>query len=76
MIIDEYSRKTDGVDEKEIKVRIPVEYHIRLHAVKVVKGQAISDTVRLALESYFSDLRNDQPHADLAQVLATPFAPR
>lgn len=39
---------------KEIKVKIPVGYHIKLHTLKVLKGQSISDTVELALEKYFS----------------------
>ena len=38
---------------KEIKVKIPVGYHIKLHTLKVLKGQSISDTVELALERYF-----------------------
>lgn len=42
------------VDGKEIKVKIPVGYHIKLHTLKVLKGQSISDTVELALQKYFS----------------------
>lgn len=38
---------------KEIKVKIPVGYHIKLHTLKVLKGQSISDTVEAALEKYF-----------------------
>lgn len=39
---------------KEIKVKIPVGYHIKLHTLKVLKGQSISDTVELALQKYFA----------------------
>jgi hypothetical protein len=39
---------------KEIKVKIPVGYHIKLHTLKVLKGQSISDTVEIALERYFA----------------------
>lgn len=39
---------------KEIKVKIPVGYHIKLHTLKVLKGQSISDTVEIALEKYFA----------------------
>ena len=39
---------------KEIKVKIPVGYHIKLHTLKVLKGQSISDTVEIALQKYFS----------------------
>ena len=59
MIIDEFQeRRKPAVmtEEKEIKVKIPLDYHIKLHTVKVVSGVAISDTVKQALESYFDDL--------------------
>lgn len=39
---------------KEIKVKIPVGYHIKLHTLKVLKGQSISDTVEIALQKYFA----------------------
>lgn len=42
-------------EAKEIKVRIPLDYHIKLHTLKVLKGQSISDTVEIALQKYFSD---------------------
>ena len=59
MMIDEFQqrRKPQMMDEdKEIKVRIPLDYHIKLHTVKVVQGTAISDTVKVALENYFNEL--------------------
>lgn len=40
-------------EEKEIKVRIPMQQHIQLHTLKVLQGQTISDTVKVALEAYF-----------------------
>lgn len=65
MMIDEYQERKKPVmmsDDKEIKVRIPLDYHIKLHTVKVVSGTAISDTVKRALEDYFEEL-NNEPHA-------------
>jgi len=47
---------------KEIKVKIPVGYHIKLHTLKVLKGQSISDTVEIALEKYFQT----HPFPDMA----------
>lgn len=44
------ARMADG---KEIKVKIPVGYHVKLHTLKVLKGQSISDTVEMALQRYF-----------------------
>ncbi|MBI4393474.1 MAG: hypothetical protein HY556_06730 [Euryarchaeota archaeon] len=45
-------------DAKEIKVKIPVEYHIKLHTLKVLKGQSISDTVEAALGRYFTSMND------------------
>lgn len=42
---------------KEIKVRIPVEHHIKLHSIRLMMEQNISDTVQKALETYFDLLR-------------------
>ncbi|MFA5860409.1 MAG: hypothetical protein WDA16_01815 [Candidatus Thermoplasmatota archaeon] len=64
MMIDEYQqRKKPSTmhEDKEIKVRIPLDYHIKLHTVKVVSGTAISDTVKAALESYFDEISKDAP---------------
>lgn len=64
MIIDEFQtrRKMElSTDDREIKVKIPLDYHIKLHTVKVVRGQNISDTVKLALEGYFNELRLERP---------------
>lgn len=46
-------------EAKEIKVRIPLDYHIKLHTLKVLKGQSISDTVEIALAKYFTDFPGD-----------------
>lgn len=63
MMIDEFGgRRKEAVDEeREIKVKIPLDYHIKLHTVKVVRGQNISDTVKLALANYFNELRLEKP---------------
>jgi hypothetical protein len=63
MMIDEYQvgKKSDRLTEdKEIKVKIPLDYHIRLHTVKVVKGQNISATVKAALAHYFESLQEQR----------------
>jgi hypothetical protein len=51
---------------KEIKVKIPVGYHVKLHTLKVLKGQSISDTVELALAKYFSQ----NPFPEIAHLEA------
>ena len=63
MMIDEHKlHKKSAVmtEDKEIKVRIPLDYHIKLHTVKVVSGTAISDTVKVALENYFDEIAQEQ----------------
>lgn len=63
MMIDEFQeRKKPAMmtDDKEIKVRIPLDYHIKLHTVKVVSGVPISDTVKDALEAYFAELNREE----------------
>ena len=71
MMIDEFQqRKKPGTmhEDKEIKVRIPLDYHIKLHTVKVVSGTAISETVKAALESYFEEISKDAPNATTVPV--------
>ena len=43
---------------KEVKVKIPVNFHIKLHSMKVLTGRQISDTITEALEKYFLDMRH------------------
>ena len=40
-------------------MKIPVEFHIKLHTLKVLKGQSISNTVEQALTRYFTVLSQD-----------------
>ena len=48
---------TSGTERtKEVKVKIPLKYHIKLHSVKVLTGQEISETVTAALNDYFHRL--------------------
>jgi DNA-binding protein Fis len=56
MVPDEQASPKRLQDEKEIKVKIPLEFHIKLHTLKVLKGQSISDTVEFALTRYFKQL--------------------
>lgn len=44
--------------EKEVKVKIPLGIHLKLHSMKVITGQHISDTVTEALQDYFEDEEN------------------
>lgn len=44
---------------KEIKLRLPVAMHIRLHSVKIMDNRTISDVVTEAVEAYFAKMDGD-----------------
>ena len=46
-------KKNDKNALREMKVKIPMHHHIRLHALKIRDGQQISATVEQALTEYF-----------------------
>ena len=49
--------KSDACRTKEVKVRIPVGHHVRLHSMRVLTGKGISDAVTEALDAYFASSR-------------------
>lgn len=59
-----HEESDDTLSLKEIKVRIPVSFHLKLHAFKVLKGKPISDTIVEALDAYFkaAEARNHAAH--------------
>lgn len=60
---------------KEVKVKIPINYHIKLHSMKVLTGKAISDTVTEALEAYFGHMKSVPDEADLRAAAEAPLGP-
>lgn len=42
---------------KELRVKIGVEYHLKLHALKLLRGKRMSEAVEEALEHYFERVR-------------------
>jgi hypothetical protein len=60
---------------KELRVKIGVEYHLKLHALKLLKGKRMSEAVEEALEHYFEKVRleHDAQQA-AAQGIALPIA--
>jgi hypothetical protein len=52
---------------KEVKVKIPVSYHIKLHSMKVLTGKQISDAVTEALEVYFAAKRIEMDPSGIVQ---------
>lgn len=59
--------KIDPSREKEVKVKIPVSHHIRLHSMKVLTGKQISDAITEALDAYFAAHTFDG-HLDFSHV--------
>lgn len=47
--------KPDLTESKELKVRIPVQHHLRLHAMRVMTGKGISVAMIEALDAYFAE---------------------
>ncbi|MDX1612122.1 MAG: hypothetical protein R3185_07115 [Candidatus Thermoplasmatota archaeon] len=55
MMIRENQR--DLSEPKTLKVTLPTKLHLQLHQLKILQGQNISDTVEVALRSYFEEIR-------------------
>lgn len=61
MLVDKwlYGEKKAGNELKEMKVKVPLEYHIKLHGLKLLSNQSISKSVESALKKYFMELEAD-----------------
>lgn len=40
---------------KDLKVRLPVHYHMKLQTLKILKGKNMSDSLCEALDLYFQE---------------------
>lgn len=40
---------------KDLKVRLPVSYHMKLQTLKILKGKNMSDSLCEALDMYFAE---------------------
>lgn len=56
MFIEETKNQEKPDEMKEIKVKIPTEYHWKLHTLKLTSGVHISQVVRHALGDYFGEV--------------------
>lgn len=58
MLVDKwlYGENKQGSELKEMKVKVPLEYHIKLHGLKLLNNQSISKSVEMALRKYFDEL--------------------
>lgn len=60
MLVDKwlYGENKQGNELKEMKVKVPLEYHIKLHGLKLLNNQSISKSVEMALRKYFDELED------------------
>ncbi|MCA1812997.1 MAG: hypothetical protein LC624_03480 [Halobacteriales archaeon] len=57
-------------DERRVlKVQIPQRLHLRLHALRITRGESVSGTVEAALEGYFARMA-------AARTAGAPSGPR
>lgn len=54
------TQETTADAMKDLKVRIPVEYHIQLRTLKILKGKSMSDALSEALDLYFENAQEAQ----------------
>jgi hypothetical protein len=59
---------------KELRVKIGVEYHLKLHALKLLRGKRMSEAVEEALSSYFERVRVEHESAN-GEGSATALVP-
>lgn len=50
---------------KDLKVRLPTSYHMKLQTLKILKGKNMSDSLCEALDMYFTEHRVKNAFADL-----------
>lgn len=55
---------TEDQEMKEIKVKIPVKYHWKLHTLKLTTDAYISEMVRTALSGYFGQVFDGEEEAE------------
>ncbi len=73
MLINEHDSDLDEL--KEVKVKIPMGHHVKLHSMKVLTGKQISNAVTEALDLYFEEMPDDGKMADDVEVPDDEEAP-
>ena len=59
-----YRRQGGEGDTKELRVKIDVSYHLKLHALKLLRNKKMSDAIEEALDYYFEHVVNEQQNVD------------
>ena len=55
---------SQDADVKELRVKIDVSYHLKLHALKLLRNKKMSDAIEEALDYYFEHVVNEQQAAE------------
>lgn len=65
-------RKAGGTegDVKELRVKIDVSYHLKLHALKLLRNKKMSDAIEEALDYYFEHVVQAGPDLEGADAEA------
>ena len=53
---------------KELRVKIGVEYHLKLHALKLLRNKKMSDAIEEALDYYFEHVVQAGPDLNDADI--------
>ncbi|MEA3200687.1 MAG: hypothetical protein QOE90_2115 [Thermoplasmata archaeon] len=69
MLIDE--PKSDPHRPKEVKVKVPIGHHVKLHSMKVLTGKPISDAVIEALDLYFEQVQGLRARPEPDSLMST-----
>lgn len=57
---DKKAPEPDLTEAREIKVKLPVSLHIKLHGIKITRHRSISQVVLEALEEYFKKMERGE----------------
>lgn len=55
---------------KDLKVRLPVHYHMKLQTLKILKGKNMSDSLCEALDLYFQERGMKVPSISVLEAMA------
>lgn len=60
-------------DVKELRVKIDVSYHLKLHALKLLRNKKMSEAIEEALDHYFEHVVQaggdlDEPNAQMRKL--------
>lgn len=67
MYIQNDGEDGEETEMKEIKVKIPVDYHWKLHTLKLTTDAYISEMVRDALGGYFGEVFDSDEDGETAE---------